>query len=262
MKIAFFLTVLSLLLYSGCSMQTVESQKVSDVQKIESGTVNKQPVLVELFTSEGCSSCPPADKNLAFLEREQPSTQAEIITLALHVDYWDYLGWKDEFSSPLYNQRQESYGKKFKLDSIYTPQMVVDGETEFVGNEPGKSVNTIIKAAQAQKANVEISRLGDKLKIKITDFPVHADSKVYLAVAEDNLSNKIKRGENSGQKLQHISVARELKSIGTIDAKTNEFEMETSLMIQPKWDVKNLKIIVFAQENASLRIWALSRIKY
>lgn len=243
-------------------MQRVESQKVSEDQKPKTEDQPKQPVLIELFTSEGCATCPPADKILAYLEKQQPATQADIITLALHVDYWDYIGWKDEFASPLFSQRQEVYGQKFKLESIYTPQMIIDGETEFVGNEPGKAVSTVIKAAQNQKAIVEIARANEKLKINITDFPAHEESTVYLVFAEDNLSNRVKRGENAGQKLEHVSVAREMKSIGLIDAKTNAFAFETSLALQPKWETKNLKIIVFAQENASRKIWAVNRIKY
>lgn len=243
-------------------MQKVESQKLSEDQKPKNENQSKHPVLVELFTSEGCSTCPPADKMLAFLEKQQPATKAEIITLALHVDYWDYLGWKDEFSSPLFSRRQELYGQKFKLDSIYTPQMIVDGETEFVGNEPGKAVETVIKAVKTQKGIVELVRENEKLKINIKDFPAHAESTVYLAIAEDNLSNRIKRGENAGQKLEHVSVARELKSIGLIDAKTNMFETETALTIQPNWETKNLKIIVFVQENESRKILAVNRIKY
>lgn len=256
MKVVLFLFVFSLSVFSACSIQPVESQKVSENPQ------SKRPVLIELFTSEGCATCPPADKILAYLEKQQPATQADIITLALHVDYWDQYGWKDEFSSPLFSRRQEIYGEKFKLKSIYTPQMIVDGETEFVGNEPGKAVNTVIKALDNKKADVEISRAGEKVKIKITDFPAHEESTVYFVVAEDNLSNKVKRGENAGQKLEHVSVARELKSIGSIDAKTNDFEVEIDLTIQPKWETKNLKIIVFAQENASRKVWAVNRVKY
>lgn len=262
MKTALFLLILFVSVFSACSTQTVESQKVSEDQKTNTEDQPKQPVLIELFTSEGCATCPPADKILAYLERQQPATQADIITLALHVDYWDQYGWKDEFSSALYSRRQESYGQKFKLEQIYTPQMVIDGETEFVGNEPGKAVSTVIKSARNQKANVELLRANEKLKINITDFPAHEESTVYLVFAEDNLSNRVKRGENAGQKLEHISVARELKSIGSIDAKANDFAFETNLTLQPKWETKNLKIIVFAQENASRKIWAVNRIKY
>jgi hypothetical protein len=262
MKTAIFFLVLMISIFSACSMQKVESQKISEDKSASGERQTRQPVLVELFTSEGCSSCPPADKNLSFLEKEQPASDAEIITLALHVDYWNYLGWKDEFSSALFSQRQELYGQKFKLDSIYTPQMVVDGETEFGGSNAGNAVSAVVKAAKNQKANVEISNSNDKLKIKIEGLSEHDDSTVYLAIAEDNLSTHVKRGENSGRKLEHVSVARELKSLGMIDAKTNSFEIESNLSIQSNWEAKNLKLIVFVQDNTSRKILGVNRIKY
>ncbi len=107
--------------------QTRETKQNQPSKPVE--TRAKTSVLVELFTSEGCSSCPPADRVLSQLEKQQPNGEAEIITLALHVDYWNYLGWKDEFSSKQFSERQSGYAERFKLDSIYTPQMVVDGQT-------------------------------------------------------------------------------------------------------------------------------------
>ena len=131
----FYLSLVSAIIFVSCSSQTVESQKMDAPQNQNINDSNKKsPVLVELFTSEGCSSCPPADTALAFLEKEQPFMQAEIITLALHVDYWNNLGWRDEYSSPLYSQRQTVYVQKLKLDSTYTPQMIVDGRLQFVGS--------------------------------------------------------------------------------------------------------------------------------
>jgi hypothetical protein len=188
--------------------------------------------------------------------------QAEIVTLALHVDYWNYLGWKDEFSSSLFSQRQEIYAQKLKLNSTYTPQMIVDGTAEFNGSDAGKAVNAIMEAAKTQKANVEISRIGEKIKIKITNLSKHTDATVYLAIAEDNLFTNVKRGENSGRKLEHVSVARELKSIGLIDAKSNVFETETIFSVQPNWKSENLKLIVFIQENNSRKILGVNRIRF
>ena len=138
----FLIVSLLFLICSACAMQKVESQPITENQKSEIVT-QKPKVLVELFTSEGWSSCPPADRALAFLQKEQPNTQAEIITLAFHVDYWNNLGWKDEFSSELYTQRQSFYAQSFNLSSIYTPQMVVDGSFEVVGSNLGKSQQKI-----------------------------------------------------------------------------------------------------------------------
>src|SRR5215203_5351918 len=124
---------------SACPERPVDSESVIDPSGGQVPDIARRPVLVELFTSEGCSSCPPADKNLAFLENQQPVPQAEIITLAFHVDYWDRLGWKDRFSSPLFSRRQEIYSQALKLDSSYTPQMIVNGESQFVGSDSGKA---------------------------------------------------------------------------------------------------------------------------
>ncbi|MEP6900776.1 MAG: DUF1223 domain-containing protein [Actinomycetota bacterium] len=252
---------LSCVLFASCSMEKVESQKLNDDQKPKTENQKaKQPVLVELFTSEGCSSCPPADRVLAFLEKEQPSAQAEIITLALHVDYWDDGGWKDVYSSPLFTQRQEFYSQKFKLDSIYTPQMVVDGTQEFVGNDSGKAAKVINEAAKTQKGKVEIAKNEDKLTIKISDLPEHENTTVYLAIAENNLVSNVARGENSGKKLEHQSVVRELKAIGNLNAQQKSSEIETTLPMNSIWKQENLRIIVFAQENSSRKILGVGRI--
>ncbi len=242
-------------------MQKVESQKLNEDQKPK--TVNqtaKQPVLVELFTSEGCSSCPPADRALAFLDKEQPHPQAEIITLALHVDYWNDLGWKDEFSTPLFTQRQELYAEKLKLDSSYTPQMIVDGKIQFVGSDSGKAAKAIAEAAKIQKGKIEIVKNNDKLTVKITDLPAHTNSNIFLAIAEDKLVSNVVRGENSGKRLEHQSVVRELKSIGTLNPQEKTAEIETILQFNQSWKKENLKIVVFVQENESRRILAVIKV--
>lgn len=157
------------------------------------------PVLVELFTSEGCSSCPPADRVLTQLEKEQPNPNAEIITLALHVDYWDSLSWKDEYSSAMFSQRQTVYGQKFQLGSIYTPQMVVDGQTQFVGSNLETANKAITDNAKNAKATIELANADNNLKIKISDAPKHENATVFLAITEDNLASNVRGGENSGK---------------------------------------------------------------
>jgi hypothetical protein len=254
---------LACVLFAACSMQKVESQKLIEDQKTKTeNQTAKQPVLVELFTSEGCSSCPPADRALAFLEKEQPYPQVEIITLALHVDYWNYLGWKDEFSTRLFTQRQELYAEKLKIDSSYTPQMIVDGKTQFVGSDSGKAAAAITEAAKVQKGKIEIVKNNDKLTVKITDLPVHENSNVFLAFAEDNLVSNVARGENSGKKLEHQSVVRELKSIGTLNPQDKSAEIETILQFNQNWKRENLKIVVFVQENDSRKILGVGRIVF
>jgi hypothetical protein len=219
-------------------------------------------VLVELFTSEGCSSCPPADRALAFLDKEQPYPQAEVITLALHVDYWNSLGWKDEFSTALFTQRQELYAEKLKVDSTYTPQMIVDGKIEFVGSDTGKAARAIAEAAKVQKGKIEIVKNNDKLSVKITDLPVHENSNIFLAIAEDNLISNVGRGENSGKKLEHQSVVRELRSIGTLKPQEESAEIETNLQFNQGWKKENLKLVVFVQENDSRKILGVGRIVF
>ncbi|CAN5223778.1 hypothetical protein BH10ACI1_BH10ACI1_06230 [soil metagenome] len=194
------------------------------------------------------------------MHREQPVPQAEIITLAFHVDYWNYLGWKDEFSSPMFSQRQELYGQKFKIDSIYTPQMIVDGKWEFVGNDSGKATKTIQEASKIVKFAVQATFASNLLKIKIPELTAHEDATVFLAIAEDNLKSEVSRGENSGRTLEHISVVRELKTVGRITATENSFETEVPFQKQATWKQENLKFVVFVQENKSRKIIGLIKV--
>lgn len=259
---AVFLAILFTI--SACSAQKVESQKTNDSKKVEDQKPetedrNKKFVLVELFTSEGCSSCPPADKVLARLQKEQPVENVEIVPLSLHVDYWNYLGWKDEFSSSAFSARQNGYAEKFKIDAIYTPQMVVDGEKQFVGSQFETAVNSVRETSKIKKSDVRISLENDKVKIDVSDLPAHDAAYVWFVIAEDDLQTNVKRGENSGRKLPHAAVAREMKLLETLPGNAKNFNSAQMLAFKPNWKKENLSIIVFVQGKDSKKIFAVGK---
>ena len=142
-------TFLTFLLFS-CMCGTAFS---GDAAKAQSAT----PVLVELFTSEGCSSCPPADAMLAKLDRLQPVAGAQVIVMEEHVDYWNHDGWIDKYSSSALTQRQDGYKSRFRINDVYTPQMVVDGSTQFLGSDAKAAVHAIEEARSKPKVGVRVS---------------------------------------------------------------------------------------------------------
>src|SRR6476469_10265140 len=128
----------------------------------------RKAVVVELFTSEGCSSCPPADELLGHLRQDLSAKNIQVIPLGFHVDYWNSLGWKDRFSSAEFSQRQEQYTESLRVDGPYTPEMVVDGAVEFVGNDYGQAQRTIREAASRPEiATVKISAVADQLAVQV-----------------------------------------------------------------------------------------------
>lgn len=229
-----------------------------------SATLNlsaKTPVLVELFTSQGCPTCPEADKVLAQLENSQPVAGAEIITLAWHVNLWDSFNWKDEFSSPAFTQRQVIYSRVLFISEIYTPQMFVDGTVHFIGSKSDKATKAITQASKIAKPKINLSMSDGKLLIDIPNLPKHETATVYLAYTEDNLVRKIGSGNNEGKTLEHPSVARGMQAVGMINAQMQQYKAETFLQLQSEWKRENLKIIVFVQENATRKIIAVNRLK-
>jgi hypothetical protein len=263
---AVFLTTLFLL--SACTAQKVDSQKtetrketITEDQMPKTEDQSKNFVLVELFTSEGCSSCPPADEVLARLQSEQPVENVEIVPLALHVDYWNYLGWRDRFSSAAYSARQNGYAEKFKLDAIYTPQMIVDGSTQFTGSQFETAVNSIKETAKTKKSAVEMSVEENNLQIEISDLPAHDAAFIWFVITEDDLQTDVKRGENSGRKLPHTAVVREMKLLDRLAQDEKSFSISHSFSLQPGWEKKNLNLIVFVQGQNSKNIYAVGKKK-
>src|SRR5262249_36468116 len=157
---------------------------------LSAAEIPRAAVLVELFTSEGCSSCPPADAFLVRLGKDQPIPGVEIIALEEHVDYWDHQGWKDPFSSAAFTARQQRYSNLFRNESIYTPQMVVDGRFEFVATDTRRAGAAIIEGSRGPKASIEIKPGPAALSVRVDSLPPirRGDTaEVWLAVIEDNL---------------------------------------------------------------------------
>ncbi len=221
-------------------------------------TTGKRAVLVELFTSEGCSSCPPADVLLQNLEQTQPVAGAEIIALSEHVDYWNRLGWTDPYSSRQFSDRQGDYGRVFDLNSIYTPQMVVDGRFEFVGSNAGRARSVIAEALSRPKADIHLSRAGLTLAVRIENLPPLSKGdagEVMLAITESGLLSHVARGENAGRKLPHTAVVRRLEKIGSLDALANMvFETKAALRLEKDWVTERLRAVVFLQERESRKV--------
>ena len=213
----------------------------------------RQPVLVELFTSEGCSSCPPADALLAQLAK-----QADVIVLSEHVDYWNELGWKDPYSQVLFTARQREYSQALHRDDIYTPQMIVNGRAEFVGGDRRRAQQEIDKAEATPGAAVAIDAQGSnrfRVTVRKEASPSNARADVMLAITEDNLSTDVRHGENSGRKLNHTAVVRSLAKIGSLDLrKAVEWSGETTVKPEAAWHPENLRVVVFVQEQSGRRV--------
>ncbi len=225
---------------------------------------DRAPVLVELFTSEGCSTCPPADTLLSKLESLQPIDGAQIIALEEHVDYWNHDGWVDSYSSPDWTLRQQAYVDHFKGKSPFTPQMVVDGESQFVGNNAREAQTAIQEAARRPKTQISVtaaaSEKGDvqRFEIRVENLPSPAPQEaadVWLAVTEDGLESSVKAGENAGKDLHHVATLRTLHKVGTVPAKNSSpLVLTQQVKFKSSWKKENLHIVVFIQERKSLHV--------
>ena len=259
MKAVIFTAVFAVAsIFLGCQSQFAQERSIIITPDL-STTHKKQPVLVELFTSEGCNTCPPADRVLAKLQKDQPIQNADVITLGFHVTYWDNGAWKDRFSSIEYTRRQQMYAQIFRLDKVYTPQMVVDGSSELVGSEREKAKDVIIKSAARPKGPIDLKIDNGKLRINISGLTTHDDAVVFVAVAESKLTTNVGGGENSGNKLEHSSVVRDLIPIIVVKGTDNNLNIEWALTVNKDWKTENLKYVVFVQEKNTLKILAVNQ---
>ena len=209
----------------------------------------RQPVLIELFTSEGCSSCPPADAILERLDRTQPVPGAQIIVLSEHVDYWNYIGWTDPYSSASFSARQEQYARRFHTSGPYTPQMVVDGRWEFVGSDSRAAESAIHNGLKQTKVGVHIAEGDGAAAVRVDPLPAGGPHKanVYIAYAADGGTQDVLRGENRGRRLHHVAIAKEVRQVGTVDDRSG-FQSQVNVP-------SGVRLVVFVQEPGNGPVW-------
>ena len=228
---------------------------------LPSGTNGRTPVLVELFTSEGCSSCPPADELLQKLD-QQPIAGEEMIVLSEHVDYWNHEGWKDPYSARFYSERQGAYARRLGLNDVYTPQMIVDGSSQFVGSDTALAQKALAKALTVPKVALRLSSVSLsspnvlQAHLETDELPPSfgmRDADIYVVVALNRAESQVARGENAGRKLSHTAVVKSIVKVGTL-RKGKTFAQDLQIKIDPGIDAANLRLVALLQEPGQGRV--------
>jgi hypothetical protein len=237
------IALLGLVMVGNCSVLLAEEAPPSS---------RPQPfAVVELFTSEGCSSCPPADKLLSELVADAQKTGKRIYPLAFHVDYWNYLGWTDAFSLPAFSQRQKRYADALHATQVYTPQMIVSGKEQFVGSDHVRAMRAI-KVALENPATVDVTlRIApDPLTVRyeVTNTPKGAV--LHIALVERHLESKVTRGENAGRALRHENVVRVFETVRLDETNTGK----VILNIPSSTKLDNVSVIGFVQDPKTMLI--------
>lgn len=245
----FYLSLLAFLIMAGIFF--FQSRSISANQPLLLDDATNGFAVVELFTSEGCSSCPPADRLLSVIAREARAKQRPVYALSFHVDYWNYIGWTDPYSSEMFSNRQREYAQAFRSARIYTPQMIVNGTTEFVGSN-ARTAKSSIKSALSNSSNLRIqaaakadeSRLV-RINYSVSNFPQGA--RVNIALVERGLAQNVSRGENSGKKLLHDNVVRAWKQFAKGVA-------SVSMEAPPEVNFKNTSVVVYVQDPKGMAV--------
>jgi hypothetical protein len=247
----------SLFLRSARGSATVEgSARASETQQDGSAQTDVSPVLVELFTSEGCSSCPPADALLRKLDSLQPVKGVQAIVLSEHVDYWNHDGWEDAYSSRLFTERQTNYVRRLAVADPYTPQMVLDGVAQMNGSDAGAVTSALEKARGRAKVALRISSAAVEgktvhLHLVADALPESArtgEADIFVATALSRAQSHVSAGENQGRDLSHVAVAETIQKVGTVE-KGKSFERDVTIAVKSPPDLANLRLIGFVQES-------------
>lgn len=205
-------------------------------------------ILVELFTSEGCSDCPPAEAFLRMLDSTQPVAGAQLIVIEEHVDYWDDLGWKDPFSSHSFTVRQQGYVERLRLASAYTPQMVVDGAYQFVGSDRRSAIKAFESDRSNEKVGVRITSKrveGDQVLLHVDADAAPVTTDVLMAIATERAETHVQRGENGGRNLEHVAILRNLTSVGRAE-KGQMFSKDVGVSMKTMG--QSSRVVFFLQE--------------
>jgi hypothetical protein len=225
----------------------IENSVKNTATAILQQTKNTNPSVVELFTSEGCSSCPSADKLVAIAQKE---FNENTIVLSYHVDYWDRLGWKDPFSKAAYTDRQRQYAEHLNLQSVYTPQAIVNGKTEFVGSNKTALWNAISNYKNSdyiiiQTETPQVSN--QQLSIKYNYAPLQTNENVVLELILKNATTQVKRGENGGATLSHINIVQDI-------VQKHESKGTVTFNLPANFAKENYMIVAFVQNKESFEI--------
>ena len=217
---------------------------------------NKGFAVIELFTSEGCSSCPPADELVAKIQKE--SKDKPVYILAYHVDYWNHLGWKDQFSSANFSKRQSEYAKYLHLQSVYTPQIVVNGRTEFVGSEEStlrNAIKTSLQKASPAQLSLAVSAVEQgKARIKYNAGGADKNTLLQIAVLQKNAQTKVERGENRGRMLSHVQIVRKLQKVSLSGNNGS-----VNITLPHGFDLQGWEIIGFLQNTGNGAVTGAAR---
>ena len=208
------------------------------------------PILLELFTSQVCSSCPPADKDLGRLARER----VDVIALAYHVDYWDYLGWKDPYSKPIFSQRQRQYARRALTNRVYTPQLIAQGRYQTVGGNRKKTARILKKAAKLRPGGkLAAQKEGDFIVFEGNGIPSVGTADIFIAYYLDEIETPVKRGENAGQTLREYRVVIDFKRLKEYESFLNGGRVSGRARIS-ETAAKADGVVIFVQRDGFSRI--------
>ncbi len=235
------------------NVESDNAQKLTNAKMINDNETNNHFALVELFTSEGCSSCPSADNLVnATIAENKPN----VYVLSFHVDYWNRLGWKDEYSTASFSDRQRAYATALGLEGVYTPQIVVNGKAEFVGSNPTKLSNAIAPKNQTEmKSNIALQLSLNKETITVSaQAELNADATLHIALVQKHAETQVKNGENEGLTLKHSNIVRALKSFTDYTTETT-----TTFQLPEGLQAKDVEVVIFLQDTKNLQVLSATK---